>query len=86
MGRGEGRLELEEARVSFDETTTVFGDDLSATALDLEHSGGEPRWVTFGLSSADRILAVSHSERGVVVRIISARVATRKEKQIYEEG
>jgi uncharacterized DUF497 family protein len=51
-----------------------------------DHSEDEQRFVTFGFSSANRFLAVSHTERDDVVRIISARRATRSEKQIYEEG
>jgi uncharacterized protein len=72
--------------VSFDEASTVFGDGLSATGRDLDHSVGEARFVILGLSSSGRVLVVSHTDRGGVVRIISARRATRKEKQIYEEG
>jgi uncharacterized protein len=72
--------------VAFDEASTVFGDDLSATGRDLDHSVGEARFVTIGLSSSGRVLAVSHADRGGAVRIISARPATRKEKRIYEEG
>ena len=72
--------------VSFDEASTVFGDDLSITGRDLEHSIGESRLVTFGLSSRRKLLAVSHTERGSIIRIISARAATRKEKRLYEEA
>ncbi len=72
--------------VTFDEASTVFGDVLSVSGRDLEHSAGENRHVTFGLSSHGRILVVSHTDRGDIIRIISARTATRKEKRIYEEG
>lgn len=72
--------------VRFDEASTVFGDELSASGPDLAHSVGENRVVTFGLSSQGRLLVVSHTDRGAVVRIISARHATRMEKRIYEEG
>jgi uncharacterized protein len=72
--------------VTFGEASTVFGDVLSASGRDLEHSVGENRWVTFGLSSQARVLVVVHTDRGSVVRIISARLATRKERKIYEEG
>ena len=73
-------------RVDFDEASTVFADDLSATGRDPDHSISEARFLTFGLSSKGRVLAVSHTDRGGVVRIVSARPATRKEKQIYEEN
>jgi uncharacterized protein len=72
--------------VSFDEASTVFADSLSATGRDLDHSRNESRFMTFGLSSKGRVLAVSHTDRGGVVRIVSARAATRREKQIYEES
>jgi len=72
--------------VTFDEASTVFGDVLSVSGRDLAHSVGENRFVTFGLSSQGRILLVSHTDRAGVIRIISARPATRKEKRIYEEG
>jgi uncharacterized protein len=72
--------------VSFDEASTVFADDLSATGRDRDHSIGESRFVTFGLSSTGRVLVVSHTDRSGVVRIVSARPATPKEKRIYEEG
>ena len=71
--------------VSFDEASTVFADVLSATAHDPDHSRGELRLLTFGMSGAGRILVVSHTDRGAIVRIISARPATRHERKIYEE-
>ena len=72
--------------VSFDEAATVFGDALSATARDLDRSRGESRLLTFGMSSADRLLVVSHTDRGSTTRIISARPATRHERKLYEEA
>ena len=72
--------------VDFGEASTVFADGLSPTGRDPDHSIGEGRFLTFGLSSKGRVLAVSHTDRSGKVRIISARVATRKEKQIYEEN
>ena len=72
--------------VTFDETSTVFGDVLSVSGRDLEHSVGENRLVTFGVSSFGHVLAVFHTDCGGVIRIIGARPATRKEKRIYEEG
>lgn len=72
--------------VGFDEATTVFGDRLSVSGRDLEHSAEEARFVTLGLSSHGRLLVVCHTDRGSVIRIITARTATRREKRIYEEG
>jgi len=59
---------------------------LSATGSDPGHSTGEHRFVTFGLSEAGRLLVVSHTEEGGSIRIISARLATKRERRIYEEG
>jgi uncharacterized DUF497 family protein len=72
--------------VSFEEAATALADDHSVTGADPEHSVGESRFVTFGLSSAGRLLVVSHTEDGDVLRIISARRATKRERRIYEEG
>lgn len=72
--------------VSFDEATSVFGDPLAATGRDPDHSVGEERSVTFGISSSGRLLVVSHTERGDTIRIINARLMTGAEIAIYEEG
>lgn len=72
--------------VSFEEAATVFGDPMAITFPDPDHSKGEKRWLTFGVSLNDRLLVVAHTERGHVIRIISARKATRHERKIYELG
>jgi hypothetical protein len=59
---------------------------LCATARDLEHSVAEHRFITFGMSVHERLLTISHTERGSTVRIIGARLMTRAERKIYEEG
>ena len=77
---------LDKHKVSFEEAATVFQDDLSLTGRDPDHSIGEHRFVTFGMSASNRVLLVSHTERGGIIRIISARPATRAERKVYEEG
>lgn len=72
--------------VSFDEAASVFFDPLSATGSDPDHSLEERRFVTFGMSSSGRLLVVAHTERDDAIRIITAREATRAEREIYEEG
>ena len=72
--------------VSFTEACTVFGDPLALTFEDPDHSEGESRLLTFGVSIQDRVLVVSHTERGGSIRIISARQMTRHERKIYEDG
>jgi uncharacterized DUF497 family protein len=72
--------------VSFVEASTALRDNVSATALDPDHSEDEDRFVTLGISASGRLLAVAHTERGNNIRIISARLATKSERQIYEES
>ena len=77
---------LAKHRVAFSEAATVFGDPLAITFFDPGHSDDEDPYLTFGCSSEGRLLVVSHTDRGNRNRIISARVATRRERRIYEEG
>jgi len=77
---------LEKHGVSFGEASTVFHDALSVTGSDPDHSGEERRFVTFGNSSQGRLLVVAHTDEGETIRIISARLVTRRERRIYEEG
>ncbi len=72
--------------VSFEEAATVFGDPLALTFDDPDHSGGERRFLTFGMSERSRVLLVVNVERGRTVRIISARKATKHERGIYGQG
>ncbi len=77
---------LRKHSVSFEEASTVFADDYSLTGTDPDHSVGEERLITFGVSQSGRILVVSHTEQGDTIRIFSARRATRAERRLYEEG
>jgi uncharacterized DUF497 family protein len=70
--------------VSFEEAVTAFSDALSSTIPDPLHSVGESRCVLIGLSSAGRLVVVVHVDRGAKIRLISARPATRKERNQYE--
>jgi len=72
--------------VSFEEATTVLRDPLSATGADPDHSIAEDRFVTFGVSELGRLLVVCHTEEREMIRIISARKATKGERELYEEG
>lgn len=75
---------LRKHRVSFDEAVTVFYDPLSVTFADPGHSISENRLVTVGYSWQGRLLVVSHIERGIAIRIISARLASRHERRRHE--
>jgi uncharacterized protein len=72
--------------VRFDEASTVFGDSLSLSIPDPVHSGVEDRLITMGRSHRGKLLVVVHTERGDNIRIISARLASRRERGMYEEG
>ncbi len=72
-------------RVGFSEAATVFGDILSITVPDPDHSLEEDRSITVGMSHRHRLLIVAHTERGERIRIISARELTRAERKVYEE-
>jgi uncharacterized protein len=72
--------------VAFEEAVTVCADTASLTIPDPLHSLGESRFVLLGRSLAGRLLAVVHVERGDTIRIISARIATRKERKTYERN
>ena len=71
---------------SFAEGATVFYDPLSITYGDPDHSIDEDRYITIGLSGQGRLLIVSHTDQGDVIRIISARLATKRERKLYESG
>jgi len=72
--------------VSFQEAGTVFGDPMALTFDDPDHSVGERRLLTFGVTRTSKGLSVCHTEDGGVTRIISAREMNKRERRIYEEG
>jgi uncharacterized DUF497 family protein len=72
--------------IDFTEAMTVFADPLSLTGYDPDHSSEEDRYITMGYSAEGRLLVVCHTDRDEVVRIISAREASRGERKDYEDG
>lgn len=70
--------------VSFEEASTAFQDPLSLTIEDPVHSSDEERMILIGFSLKNRLLVVVHTERGDNIRIISARTATKRERETYE--
>jgi uncharacterized protein len=71
--------------VSFDESKTVFYDENARLIADPDHSENEDRFILMGLSSSLRLLVVCHCYRvdDNIIRIISARKATRTEAKNY---
>lgn len=71
--------------VSFHEASTVFLDSVSLTFFDPDNSDDEDRFITLGIATTGRMLFISHTDRGTVTRLISAREATKKEREEYEK-
>ena len=85
--RNKATTNEKEHGISFPEATTVFGDQLELTISDPDHSSGEYRFLSIGRSNAGNLLVVSYTERQQeLIRIISARKATRQEQKYYEQN
>jgi uncharacterized DUF497 family protein len=74
---------LDKHGVSFPEAATVFADPL---AVFLDDGSGTDRVMVIGTSLRERVLCVVHVERLSRDRIITARIATRAERDVYESG
>jgi len=72
--------------VSFEEAKSVFYDDFARQFYDEPHSEDEERFLLLGMSAKSRILLICHCELDStnIIRLISARKATTKEKKLYE--
>lgn len=78
---------LKKHKVAFEEAQSVFFDANARMIFDTDHSSHEERFILLGLSAAMRVLTVVHCCRGdneQIIRIISARKATKKEQKQYE--
>ena len=73
-------------KISFEEASTAFGDDLSITIEDPLHSDNENRLILIGKSNNNKTLIVVHIEQTDSIRLISARKATKREQKFYEES
>ena len=80
------RLNAAKHGISFEEARTVFYDENAMEFFDPDHSESEDRFLMLGLSARLRVLVVCHcAKEGAVIRIISARKATRLEEKNYWE-
>ena len=79
------RINQKKHGISFDEAKTVFYDEEALVIDDPEHSEEEDRFIILGLSSRANLLVVCHCCRDsdTIIRIISARNATRTETGYY---
>ena len=80
------RANIKKHGVSFEEAQSVFYDEYARQFDDEAHSNKEERFILLGMSIQSRVIVVCHCERasGDIIRIISARKATRKERKFYE--
>lgn len=80
------QLNIAKHGVSFDEAKSVFGDERGLVIFDEDHSEDEERFLLLGVSLKERILLVVHCyKQGDIIRIISARKATKNEQRQYKE-
>ena len=79
---------LKKHQVSFEEAKSIFFDEFGVQFFDVEHSFEEERFLMLGMSSLAKLLIVCHCEReqGAVIRIISARKASKRESAFYPGG
>jgi len=79
------KLNKKKHEITFEEAEGVFYDDFGIIIEDPDHSIDEERFIIIGLSEEERILIVCHCyrEKNEIIRIISARKATKAEKQQY---
>jgi uncharacterized protein len=86
--KAKAALNLRKLGVSFDEAKSVFFDDFAVQFFDSDHSNLEDRFILLGLSSQSKIVVVCRCVRDTenVVRIISARKATKSEKKFYQDA
>ena len=79
---------LKKHQVSFEDAQSVFYDEFAVQFFDEQHSSDEERFLMLGMSSGAKLLIVCHCERehGEVIRIISARKATKRESAFYQGG
>jgi uncharacterized DUF497 family protein len=80
------RINREKHDVSFAEAATVFLDSHHITVLDEDHSIEEFRFRTIGHTASNRLVTVAHTDREDRIRIITAREATARERQQYEQA
>ena len=71
---------------SFEEALTVFSDPLARIFDDEDHSNEEGREIIIGHSAKQRLLLVCFTGRETAIRLFSARRATKRERQDYEEN
>jgi hypothetical protein len=85
VGCGESEENVKNHGVAFEEAVSVFADPLASIFDDPDHSGDERRELIIGHSTRVRMIVVSFTDRNGRNRIISARLATARERRDYEQ-
>ena len=85
MSEEKAEANLAKHGIAFDEAKTIFDDPLYIEFYDPDHSEDEDRFIMIGQSVQNRLLVVSYTDRNDNIRLISAREATRMEKNAYEQ-
>lgn len=88
--KNKSKINFQKHKVRFERATEIFMDHFAITIYDKIHSKGEDRWITLGKNYSDILLVVIHTfkeldSENALVRIISARKATKREKMQYNE-
>jgi uncharacterized DUF497 family protein len=85
--KNKAKSNLVKHKVSFEEAQSVFDDDDARLIFDPDHSEDEDRFVLLGLSCSLKILVVVHcyKDKDNIIRLISARKATKSEEKNYKE-
>lgn len=83
---GKARTNLDKHGVSFDEAASAFNDPQGLDGEDLRHSATEARRLRLATSNSGRVVVVAYTMRGRTVRVISVRLAGRKERRRYAEA
>jgi uncharacterized DUF497 family protein len=78
------KLNQEKHGILFEDARFVFNDPGKVILPDLFHGGEEERWIAIGM--VNKVLFVVYTERRECIRLISARSATKAEKEIYHEN
>ena len=85
--KNKARINLTKHKISFEEAQSVFDDDSARLIYDPDHSENEDRFILLGLSYSLKVLVVVHcyKDEENIIRLISARKATKPEEKIYKE-
>ena len=80
------KLNIKKHGITFEEAATAISDPMAVTGSDPDHSIHEVRYITFGVSLKGKLLVVSHTDEKGIIRLISARKASKGERELYEKG